>query len=264
MKKKEMTLSNAKIAIVFFVFLSFIVGISLILKFTIILKNGKFDSSRSFIFSVTNGKNIEVISLSPNLKSITTFKFKDNVSSTEAGRLLEIPIDGTVASGSLDLNQKIKSLSLEAIVNCNKLKTNLTILDFLRIALFVRSIPESAINTKVVGTGGLGQDKILDNLINDPLIEKDHQTIQVVNGTSISGLGNRLAKLITNIGGNVILVMTDNNQKKKSVITYIDKKTYTIERLQKILGYEVVKDLDNAMSDVTIIIGEDKVGSNPF
>jgi hypothetical protein len=264
MKKKEMTLSNAKIAIVFFVFLAFIVGISLILKFAILLKNGKFDSSRSFILSVTNERNIEVISLSPSLKDITVFKFKDNVDSTEAGRLLEIPIDGIISLNSLDLNQKTNSLLLTAITNCNKIKTNMTILDLLRIALFARGVPESSINTKVVGEGGLGQDKVLDNLINDPFIEKDHQTIQVVNGTNVSGLGNRLARLITNIGGNVILVMTDNNPRKKSVITYIDKKTYTIERLRKILGYEVVRVPDNAMSDVTIIIGEDKVGSNPF
>lgn len=264
MKKKETTSSNAKVAIIFFVFLAFVVGISLILKFVIILKNGQFDSSRSFNFSVTNGKNIEVISLTPSLKNITIFKFKENVNSTEAGRLLEIPIDGVIASDSLDLNQKVNPLLLRAVFNCNKLKTNLTILDLLRIALSARTIPETSVNTKIVSEGGLGQDKILDNLIIDSLIERDHQTIQIVNGTDISGLGNRLARLITNIGGNVILVMTDNNPKKKSSITYIDKKTYTVERLRKILGYEVMRDPDNAMSDVTIIIGEDRIGSNPF
>jgi hypothetical protein len=264
MKKKETMLSNTKIAIVFFAFLAFVVAISFIFKFIIVLKNGKFDGSRSFIFSVSNGKNIETISLSPRLRNITVFKFEDNVGTSEAGRLLEIPIDGTIASGSLDLNQKIKSISLKTIINYNNLKTNLTFLDLLRIALFVESIPENSIDTKIVKTGGLGQDKALENLINDPFIEKDHQTIQIVNGTSVSGLGNRLAKLITNIGGNVILVMTDNNPRKRSVITYINKKTYTVERLQRILEYEVVKDLDNAMSDVTIIIGEDRISSNPF
>jgi hypothetical protein len=264
MKRKESASSNAKIAIVFFVFLAFIVGISLIFKLVILLKNGQFNDSRSFVISISNGKNIEVMSLSPSLKKIAVFKFNNIVDHKEAGRFLEIPIDGVIASISLDLNQKTNSLFLKAIATYNKLKTNLTIIDLLRIAIFARTIPESSIDTIVIDAGRLGQDKILDNLINDPSIEKDHQTIQVINGTGVGGLGNRLARLITNIGGNVILVMTDNNQIKKSAITYIDKKTYTAERLRGILGYEVVRDPDNAMSDITIIIGEDRISSNPF
>jgi len=60
------------------------------------------------------------------------------------------------------------------------------------------------------------------------------------------------------------LVMTEDKPRKKSVITYIDKKTYTVERLQEVLGYEAIKEPSNAMSDVTVIIGEDKLEAIPF
>jgi hypothetical protein len=112
--------------------------------------------------------------------------------------------------------------------------------------------------------GGLVQDNIVGNSVNDDLIEKDNQTVQIINRTNVSGLGGRLAKMITNMGGNVILVMSEDNSIKKSAITYIDKETYTVKNLQKILGYEAVREPSNAMSDITIIIGEDKINSLPF
>ena len=121
------------------------------------------------------------------------------------------------------------------------------------------------INVKTVrGTSRLELDRTVDHLVSDAFIEKDKQTIQIINATNVSGLGNRLAKLVTNMGGDVIIVATENNLRKKSTISYIDKKTYTVERLQKVLGYEAVKDANNAVSDITIIIGEDKVNSAPF
>ena len=98
----------------------------------------------------------------------------------------------------------------------------------------------------------------------DSFIENERQTIKIINGTGVSGLGSRLARFITNMGGNVIMVATENGKEKKSYISYIDKRTYTVKRLQKILGYEVVRNKDNTLSDVTIVIGEDKLNNIPF
>lgn len=264
-KQKESAQSNTKIAVIFFVFLFFIVGISLILKIIVIVRASQFDNSKRFTLSMTNGRNIEIVSLSPSLKNITVFKLNDNIKPAEAGRLLEIPIDGLIASNSLNLDQKISSLFVNAIFNYNNIKTNLTIVDLLRITMLARAIPENSINVRVVGDASeLELDKVVGHSVSDDFIEKDNQTIQIINGTGVSGLGGRLARFVTNMGGNVMLVMTEDSPRKKSIITYIDKKTYTLRRLQKVLGYEVVKEPENAMSDVTIIIGEDKLSTIPF
>jgi phosphotransferase system IIB component len=154
---------------------------------------------------------------------------------------------------------------MNAVLNYNKLKTKLTIIDILKLLILTKTIPESAVDMVTVGDqGGLVPDNIVGNSVNDDLIEKDNQTVQIVNRTNVSGLGGRLAKMITNMGGNVILVMSEDNSIKKSAITYLDKETYTVDRLKKILGYEVVREPSNAMADITIIIGEDKVNSLPF
>jgi len=264
-KQKESALSNTKIAIVFFAFLIFIIGISLVFKVVAVIRQGQFDDSKRFTLAINDGKSTEVMSLSPGLKNIVIFKLNDNVRPAEAGVLLEIPIDGFIAFESLDLNQKTDSLFIKTILNYTGLKTNLTIIDLFKLVLFTRTIPESSIDVKTVGdASGLELDKIVGHLASDTFIEKDNQTIQIINGTDVNGLGNKLARVVTNMGGDVIIVATGNKPRKKSVIQYIDKKTYTVERLQKVLGYEVVEETDNAISDITIIIGEDKINSFPF
>lgn len=266
-KQKESRLRNTKIAIVFLAFLAFFVGLSLIFKIVLVVMAGQFDDSKRFTLSVTNGKSIEIISLSSSSKNIAVFKFKDNIRPTEAGRLLKVPIDGFIISDTLDLNQKFNSLFVKAIFNYNSLKTNLTIIDLLKLAMLARTIPANSINVRMVGDrdiSGLESDMVVGRLVSDTLIEKDHQTIQIINGTDIIGLGNRLARLITNMGGNVIIVATSDSPVKKSVILYIDKKTYTVERLQKVLRFNVVREADNAISDITIVVGEDKINSAPF
>lgn len=266
MKKKTVpSVSNTKIAIVFFVFLALIVGISLILKVITLIGAGQFDDSRRFTLTIANNRNVEVMSLSPSLKNITVFKLNDGIKPAEAGRQLAIPIDGFIVQNSLDLNQKTDSLFIKTILNYNKLKTNLTIIDLIRLAMFARTIPENSINIKMIGNAaGLELDKIVSRLVSDTFIEKDNQTIQIINGTGVGGLGNRLARLVTNMGGDVIIVATSDNLRKDSIISYIDKKTYTIERLQKVLGYEVIREAGSAISDITITIGEDGINNSPF
>lgn len=264
-KKNSSSISNTKIALVFFAFLALIAGISLIFKIIAVAAASRFDDSKRFTLAIANNRNIEVMSLSSDPKNVTVFQLNNLMPPAEAGRFLKIPIDGFISFDLLDLNQKVDSLFAKAIFSYKNLKTNLTIIDLLKLAMSARTIPESAINVRKVGDiSGSISEMNLSYLVSDILIEKDHQTIQIVNATDVSGLGNRLARLITNMGGNVIIVATENSHQKKSAILYIDKKTYTIERLQKVLGFEAIRKADNAISDITIIIGEDRLNSLPF
>lgn len=265
MKKKDKAFSNTKIAVVFFVFLAFIIGISLLYKFTILLKSGQFTDSRSFTLSVANGKATSILSLSPGLGNIAVFEFPENVGKKEAGRFLGIPIDGYILSDSLDLNQKPKSLFFKAIINYDNLKTNFTIIDLLRIAMFTRAVPERSVNVvEIKNTDKPISDSIVSRFASDNFIEKDNKTVKIINATGISGLGNRLARLLANVGADVLLVATDNNLSRRSTILYIGEKSYTVERLQKVLGYEAIRGSGDSMSDITIVIGKDKVDSAPF
>lgn len=260
-KTKESQQKNTKIAIIFFIFLALIVAVSLVFKLILVVRDGKFDDSKRFTVSISNNKNLEVISLSPSVKSIAVFKLDKEIKPQTAGKFLEVPIDGFILEDSLDLNQKINSLFFTAVLNYNSLQTNMTIIDLLKLLFFTKDIGETKTITKniAIDLNPADMDKIVGQLVSDELIEKDNQTIQIINGTSIGGLGNRLARLVTNMGGDVIIVATSDSPKKKSVISYIDKKTYTVERLSKVLKYEVAKSAEFVISDITIIIGEDRV-----
>lgn len=265
-KKREQAVNNTKIAIIFFIILLFFVSLSLVFKMVLVVRAGQFDGSKRFNLTISDNKNLELMSLAPAAKTITIFKLNRNIGSYEAGQLLETPIDGFMLSSSLDLSEKPDLLFLKSILNAKTLQTNLTIIDLLKLLIFSKSIPAGSVNTKNISTDltPSESDKIVSQLVSDELIEKDNQTIQIINGTDIGGLGNRLARLVTNMGGDVIIVATGNSPKKTSSISYIDQKTYTVERLQKVLGYPVVRQGSDAISDITIIIGEDKVSSPPF
>ena len=265
-KQKASSISNTKIAIIFFVFLAFFVSLSLVFKMVLVVRAGQFDGSKRFNLTISDNKTTEVMSLSESTKTITVFKLNRNIGSYEAGQFLEIPIDGFITSNSLDLNQKPDSLFLKSIFNAKTLQTNLTIIDLLKLLMFSKSIAPGLVNTKNISTDltSSESDKIVGQLVTDELIERDNQTIQIINGTAIGGFGNRLARLVTNMGGDVIIVATSDSPKKESTISYIDQKTYTVERLEKVLGYPAIKAGTDAISDITIVIGGDKVNSAPF
>lgn len=265
MKKEKTVHGNARLAILFFAFLILIVVISFVIKAIVLVKESRFDGSRRFTLTISNNKTIEALSVNPVSKKIAIFKFKKQMSSSRVGQLLKIPIDGYIFSNELDLEQRPNLLFNSALIKLTSLKTNLTIIDLFKLSISTKNISDSSVdNITIKNENNSNLDQLVENLVVDPLIENDHQTIRVVNATSASGLGGRLAKLITNMGGNVILVVTEDNPKKKSAINFLSKKTYTVDRLQKILGYEIKKGLNDAMSDITIIIGEDSINSLIF
>ncbi|MBI4096614.1 MAG: LytR C-terminal domain-containing protein [Candidatus Levybacteria bacterium] len=265
-KQKEAVASNTKIAIVFLIFLAVIAGISLIFKIILVVRAGQFDDFGRFTISVSDNRSVKVMSLSPGEKTIAIFKLNKSIEFANAGKFLKVPINGFIVSNSLDMNQNNSAFFLKAILNYNNLQTNLTIIDLLRLSFFARSVKDSEINVREIAQNlsAAEADKIVGRQVSDELMERDSQTIRIINGTDVVGFGNRLARLITNMGGNVIIVATSDSPIKTSEIFYTDKETYTVKKLTKMLKYKSVKESSNAVSDITITIGEDKAGASPF
>lgn len=271
-KRRPSKGGNTKVAVVFIAFVLFIISISLAVKLIAILVQSQFDDSKRFTITVSSKKDIEVIVFSPGSaksgrisSSLLRLKLAGNLDKP-IGQFLAIPIDGSIKGEFLDLDQRIDSLISGMVFNYNKLQTNLTIVDCIKLFIFARSLPEREIYTRNVPQNlEPGEiDKIVARSISDDKIKLDGRTIQIINGTNISGLGNRLARLITNIGGDVIIVATANNEQMFSEISYIDDKNYTVERLSKILGFKTTKVLGKKIADIVITIGEDSIYSLTF
>jgi hypothetical protein len=91
----------------------------------------------------------------------------------------------------------------------------------------------------------------------DSAIANEKTTIEIINATSVYGLANRLAVLIANMGGDVVLVSSSDSVQNNSQILYSGDLDYTIQKLSSFLEIKPVKSSQEDISDVTIILGKD-------
>ena len=262
MRKKRVKVEkhNTKIAIVFFIFVIAIVLTSLIIKAIAVVRLSIFDGNHRFTISVSNDKNLEVVSFSPNNHSISILRIEEeNKDPKTVGQFLKIPIDGFVKASFLKTHKDVAILMPNIFFNYNNIKTNLNLIDILRLVLVSKTTPLNNIATYSISSSLEDQkvDKIVEKIFKDEEIEKENKSVEIINTTNVMGLGGRLARLITNMGGNVIQVSTKDNLQKESIILYDGKKNFTTERLSKVLGFRTSETSKQSIADITIVIGFD-------
>ncbi|MDO8620767.1 MAG: LytR C-terminal domain-containing protein [Candidatus Levybacteria bacterium] len=263
-KKTDSGFGRAKVAIFFAVFVILVVLFSLIFKVLKIVEQSKFDNYHRFTISVANNRKTEVISFLPSDKKIWVIKIDGDLQSNsqnDLNRFLEITTDARVENSSLNLDNEVPVLMSSVLTGFGNFKTDLTIIDAFRLFLFSKTIPKDFIGTKNISTSlqSLEVDKTISSLFADAELVKDIKTIEITNAADVPNLGGRLARLITNMGGNVVLITTDNAVGKESSIFYTGKKTYTVDRLSRILGFKSVESQNLGIADIKIVIGTDSL-----
>jgi len=262
-RKKELNsgLNSTKIALIFFAFVFVVILASLILKGVFIVSQSRFDGQNRFTINVTNGRDLEIISFSPKSQSISVLKIDGNIKNLDINRFLAIVIDGEVKNFLAIKDLKVPDLMLKFILNYKDLKTNLTIVDVLRLYLFSKTLPIDYIYDKKISTSTDVSilDKIIPPLFMDEIIEKENVSVKIVNGTDVTGLGNRLGRLIANMGGNVVIIVSSDRPENSSTISYFGKKSYTVEKISKILGFKLNKLSKKEIADMVIVIGKDSL-----
>lgn len=267
-KKKKVQGQNLKIALWFALLVFLLIAGSLLFKFILLLKNSRFDGSHRFNIYLSCGKlDNSLISFSPENKTITILNLKKQPVN-ELQKNLEIPADDVILTKEDDCEKEISSRLASGIFGGFK-KTDLTAIDIFRLWLFSKFVPSHSVTEKDFSgldiTDNLVVDKSIDGLFSDPAIVSERSSIQIVNGTAVSGLGNRLARLVTNMGGEVVAINTSEKEFNDSKIIYWNKKNYTVERLAKITGFKILERKEGGgVSDIVIEIGKDKINSLPF
>lgn len=258
--------SNIKLAFLFFAFIFSAVFVSFLIKGILIAKTSIYDGSGRFNLQVSNSKDSGIISFSKPSGTISILKIDGDSKDINLGQLLGIPIDGFLKSSSLDLDLKVSYILSQSLLKYRSFpETNLTIFDILRLFLFSRSVSKDSVKTQSISPklSVSKIDKVLYRFFNDEVIEKDADTIEIINGTDVLGLGNRLARVITNMGGDVIVVKTAESTQDLSLISYT-KKDNTVRRLGKFLKFKSARREDKALADITIVIGKDHLSSLSF
>lgn len=113
--------------------------------------------------------------------------------------------------------------------------------------------------TDVLTPDTIKLDSILSNLV-DPGIQLEHESVAIFNSTNHPQLAQNAARIITNMGGNVII--TSNGQNKYKVSYVAGEKSKTLDRLKQIFGSGDIidakdEDLISSRAQINIFLGED-------
>jgi hypothetical protein len=101
-------------------------------------------------------------------------------------------------------------------------------------------------------------NSLITQTLTDTDIASESVSIQIINATNISGVGQRLGKVLTNMGANVVDVSSAQTMQKKTTIAYYGEQSYTLGRLQKILAVKATKLTRQPIANIVITIGTDK------
>lgn len=205
-----------------------------------------------------------------------------------------IPIDGFLGVGGAysqtSFAETIKSLRQNPLIFLSvveKTKTDLNLWDELRLFWGMRGVRfdklkmidlgQSNITESILlpdGSRSLAFDIVkLDKFIRDQFADSnmvsEGLSVAIFNSTDRSGLAEKAARLVTNIGGRVIL--TSNSSEKLSKSTITGRKSFTFGRLAQIFAPDCLGSLTwlldkgnvcsgartDPRADIVIILGED-------
>lgn len=265
MLKKSKKKSSLKLAGLFLGIVLGLMLLSLSIKLVFLFMESKFDGSHKFNVVLIGDSNIEIVSLTPKLRSISILNIPQR--RNNLNQLLKIPIDGTIVSKEKVDSNKIISIFIKSAMPFGGYKVNnLTFIDLVRLAFFARTVTQNSISERDFTEDLTDKQKntLVSLTFNDPTIYEENQSIQIINATSVNGLGSKLANLITNIGGNPILVSSSDEVIQKSKLLYSGDKTYTVERISSYLNISMEKADKKGIADVIIIIGNDLASTNKF
>lgn len=265
-KKKSLERNNLEVVIVFLFFVFGLLITSAVVKLLFLISESKFDGVHPVIVEIVSKKNkATILAFSPDRESISVLEISSDKAPNSLGKLLAIPIDGSIrfkndqAEEAYFSSSSVRSSIKELFFHFRDLDTNITVIDVLRLFMYSQAVSLGNITTKNTSLpqDQTAIDKISSAFFVDSFITSEKLSIEVINGTDMPGLANRLGRLLGNIGGNVITVGSSQKAIKISQISCFDEKKYTCKRLSKVLGFPIARG-EFGISDVIIRIGEDR------
>lgn len=246
-----------------------VVIIALLSKAFLIFQQSKFDGTHDFIIAVTEQNKVkEIISFQPQITSATELVIEDtNISFQSLAKEYGIHPDGYIQVNTNSvIAEDVTAFMWASLGHTADWQSNLTIFDKLRLLLFAKSV---AANNKSVDEISLinqtqQNETTLTNALTDQEIADENISIQIVNATDITGFGQRLSRVLTNLGANIVAVTTAQNIQKDSTIQYYGSNSYTVNRLDKLLGIKATKLNSQGIANIVITIGLDKSNTTQF
>ena len=259
MKRKKQKGKTLNVAIVFCVLVFFLISMSIAVKTLILIKNSSFDGQNRFNVGIFQDTQISVVSFSPATRSIAVINLKGKFSNHNIGQYVGLPIDATLKTSKMTVDKKNLASNMSRILfHYSDQDTSLTIIDALRLWLFAKDVSIDFIYQRdILSNDTLTINSFTSSFFIDSAIANEKTTIEIINATKVYGLANRLALLVANIGGDVVLVSSSDKPQESSQLLYSGDLNYTVKRLASFLKVKPIKSFQKDISDVTIILGKD-------
>lgn len=206
--------------------------------------------------------------------------------------LLGVPIDGFLDFKDLQPQTDVAKLVTNTSKNpfsgvnfLSKLRTNLTLWELIKLKLGMMSVrfdkvqqidlakgdildkSKLADSTAVFTADPIKLDSIIQGL-QDPTIVAEHKTVAVYNATDYPQFAQKWARLITNLGGNVVI--TSNAKARLKYTEVVGEQSQTLKRLQQIFVLKNLplskekgridpkdEDLISSRAQINVFLGED-------
>jgi hypothetical protein len=265
MREKQKKGKNTKLAVLFILIVIFFGIISLVFKLTLIIKDSSFDGAHSYVLEVKENKASYLISFSPQSSSIAILTV-DKQNEKNLSKTLGVPVDGVISTENVELSKKnINNFLIRNLFVLSRSNSKPTFFDIIGLIFFTGSVSSDSITEENVSVkmDDITKQQIISPLFLDQTIVSEKQRIEIVNATDTTGLGSRLAILLNNIGGNIVLVVSSGKTESKSKIEY-NSNSYTLKRISSILNFPKMKNNSESIADIIITIGEDANNSPAF
>ena len=223
-----------------------------------VISQSRFNGHEYIVSVKENSTTQDLISFLPDAGAINVVTIHNIPQDQNISAVAEVPVDATIIG--VQINSVPSFINKEVFTFG---KNGLPFVDAIKLWFFTHSLSNDAITLQNLSYP-VSQDQ-LDNtiprLFTDKVLYQDAQTIAVVNASGVSGAGGRVAKFLTNIGANVIIVNTADNLQDTSTIEYTGDNSYTVKKMEKIMKV-IAKQSNNkiAVANIMITLGKDKAG----
>jgi LytR cell envelope-related transcriptional attenuator len=267
---KKTAQKNNKSLKTFFLYIAIVVVlviVSLAIKGFFLIQESKVDPSHHFTLAVLHQNSVkEIVSFQPETPSVTTLVIKNsNISYYLLAKEYGIETDGYIqAVGNISPDATI--FLWESIIHSALWKSNLTLFDKIRLFFLAKNVTANNKTTESVtlANQNSAQDPVILNALSDQDIANENVSIEIINATNVTGFGQRLARVLTNSGANVVAIETAEQTQKKSTITYFGNESYTLNFVQKLLGIKARTFARQRIADIVITLGYDKINTAAF
>ncbi len=255
-KSKKEGIKSFNLALYFGLLILLIIIISITFKAIDVIRKSEFDNKNRFTVAVLNDKNVDIISVSPSTGEQTGIRV-ENAGSLSAIENYSIPVDVFVETES-DFSSESKSIFLKMLFNKRSLESSLNVLDLFKLSIFSFGVDGENFSYQNIESDSIDElNGLSSSEFVDETMSQDKVNIQVINSTEIGGLGNKIAKTITNLGGNVVLVNSSKDEVGESVI-YYQEESYTVKKLSKVLNIKTEKHETSSIADIIVVLGKDQ------